>query len=364
MMSRATRFAPGSDVHADRPTNATTAATATVRVRHFEGPDSDMRFAFTTDKGYCQYSSMPLNDEARTLLELVERIGAPPFEQLSPVEARAARADMAPPVLDPCHSTESVDAGGVPARLYRPHPPGAEPTGLLVYFHGGGWVIGDLESHDNVCHALCARSGHAVLSIDYRLAPEDPFPAGLDDCIAATRWAHEHAESIDCDPDRIAVGGDSAGANFAAVIANLAPVPLAFQLLVYPVTDARINTASYEENASGYFLTKTGMEWFVEHYLAGDDGTPDDPRVSPLVADDDALRAGPPALVITAGFDPLRDEGVAYADRLGTLGVRTSHVHYPGQFHGFFSLAHMLGDARAAHALVAQALADALAPPT
>lgn len=307
---------------------------------------------------------MPLNAEARTLLELVERIGAPPFETLSPAEARAARAEQKPPILDPCHSTEDIDAGGITARLYRPHPAGGSVTGLLVYFHGGGWVIGDLESHDNVCHALCSRSGHTVLSVDYRLAPEHPFPAGLDDCIAVTRWSHENAASLGVDPDRLAVGGDSAGANFAAVIANLGLVPLVHQLLVYPVTDARINTASYDENATGYFLTKAGMEWFVENYLAGDDGAPDDPQVSPLLADDAALSAGPPALVITAGFDPLRDEGMAYADRLGSLGVRTSHVHYPGQFHGFFSLAHMLADSRAAHALAAQALTDALAPTT
>jgi acetyl esterase len=361
MMSRATRLGPGSDVHAESPTSATTAATAAARKRRFEGPVSVMLFAFTTEKGYCQYSTMPLNDEARTLLELVEQIGAPPFETLAPAEARAARADMAPPVLEPCHSTQSVDADGVPGRLYRPAAPSGEPTGLLVYFHGGGWVIGDLDSHDNVCHALCSRSGHAVLSVDYRLAPEHPFPAGLDDCIQATRWAHANAGALGVDPNRIAVGGDSAGANFAAVICHLAPVPLVFQLLVYPVTDARINTASYDENATGYFLTKTAMQWFVDHYLAGDDGAPDDPRVSPLLADDDTLAAGPPALVITAGYDPLRDEGAAYADRLGGLGVPTSHVHYPGQFHGFFSLAHMLADARAAHALTARMLADALA---
>lgn len=322
-----------------------------------------MQFAFTTEKGYCQYSAMPLNAEARTLLELIARVGAPAFETLAPAEARAARADMAPPVLAPCHSTEDIDAGGIAARLYRPHAPGGEVTGLLVYFHGGGWVIGDLESHDNVCHALCSGSGHAVLSIDYRLAPEHPFPAGLDDCLAATRWAHENAPLLGCDPDRIAVGGDSAGANFAAVAANVAVVPLAFQLLVYPVTDARINTASYDENATGYFLTKSGMQWFVDHYLSGADGSPDDPRVSPLLASNDELASGPPALVITAGFDPLRDEGIAYADRLGELGVRTSHVHYAGQFHGFFSLAHMLADARGAHAMAAHMLAEALTLP-
>lgn len=319
-----------------------------------------MTFAFTGSPGYCQDDPMPLNAEARTLLELMEQIGAPSLDSMPPTEARAARAELAPPVLDPCHETADIDAGGVPARLYRPEP-GNEPTGLLIWFHGGGWVLGDIESHDNICNTLCRRSGHAVLSVGYRLAPEDPFPAGLVDCIEATRWAHDHAASLGIDANRIAVGGDSAGANFAAVVAQLQPAPLAFQLLVYPVTDARMGTNSYVENTEGHFLTTAAMRWFVDHYLAGDSGSADDPRVSPLLASDDALAASPPALVITAGFDPLRDEGIAYADRLTSLGVVTSHVHYPGQIHGFFSLPHMLGEARSAQALAAQALADALA---
>ena len=306
---------------------------------------------------------MPLHAEARSLLDLMEQQGAPPFEQLSPAEARAAREALAPPVLDPCHSTEEVDAGGVPARLYRPAPTGDSPTGLLVYFHGGGWVLGNLESHDNVCHSLCTGSGHAVLSVDYRLAPETPFPGGLDDCVTATRWAHEHAAELGVDPDRVAVGGDSAGANIAAVISLDPPVPLAFQLLVYPVTDVGFDTASYDENGEGYFLTTAAMRWFTDHYLSGDEGDRSDPRVAPLRASDEALRHSPPTLVVTAGYDPLRDEGAAYADRLGEVGVVTSHVHFPGQFHGFFSLAHMLADGRSAHALAARALSDALAPP-
>jgi acetyl esterase len=320
-----------------------------------------VRFAFTTSKGYCQYSGMPLNAEARTLLDLLEQLGAPPFETLDPVEARAARADMAPPILDSCFETLDLNAGGVPARLYRPEPSDEIP-GLLVYFHGGGWVIGDLQSHDNVCHALCVGSGHAVLSVDYRLAPEAPFPAGLDDCIEATTWAHAHAQELRIDPDRIAVGGDSAGANLAAALCHGAPVPIRFQLLVYPVTDAHTDSASYEENREGYFLTKAAMEWFIDHYLAGNHASRDDPRVSPLLASDEAFAACPPALVITAGFDPLRDEGIAYAERLAAAGVTTSHVHFPGEIHGFFSLPHMLGEARSAHALAARALADALAP--
>ncbi len=302
---------------------------------------------------------MPLSIEARQLLDLVAEAGAPPFEESTPEEAREMRKALAPPVLEPCHATRDLDAGGVPARLYSPPTSDGRP-GLLVYFHGGGWVVGDLESHDNVCHALCSRSGHAVLSIDYRLAPEHPFPAGLGDCIQATRWAHAHATDLGVDADRIAVGGDSAGANYAAVVCHVAPIPLRFQLLVYPVTDLRMSTASYEENAEGYFLTSAGMRWFVDHYLSGEQGSPDDPRVSPLLASDEALDAGPPAMVITAGFDPLRDEGVAYADRLTELGVPTSHLHYPDQFHAFFSMSHMLGDARGAMAAAAQALRDHL----
>ncbi len=305
---------------------------------------------------------MPLAAEARRLLDLIAEAGAPPFEESTPEEARAMRAELAPPVLEPCHSTRAIDAGGIAARLYSPPPAddGSSP-GLLVYFHGGGWVVGDLESHDNVCHALCSRSGQAVLSVAYRLAPEHPFPAGLEDCVAATRWAHAHAAELGVDPDRLAIGGDSAGANLAAAVAHAPPAPLRFQLLVYPVADARMATASYEENAEGYFLTAAGMRWFTDHYLSGAEGSVDDPRVSPVLATDADLGAGPPALVLTAGFDPLRDEGVVYADRLAAAGVSVSHLHFPGQIHGFFSMAHMLSDARTALAAVAEALADALA---
>ncbi len=304
---------------------------------------------------------MPLNAEARTLLDLMEAVGAPPLDSLPPEAARAARAALAPPVLEACHETVDLEAGGVPARLYRPTPSEATP-GILLWFHGGGWVLGDLESHDNICHSLARRSGHAVLSVGYRLAPEAPFPAGLGDCIQAARWAHAHADDLGVDPDRIGIGGDSAGANLAAVVCHTAPAPFVFQLLVYPVTDARMETSSYTENGEGLFLTATSMQWFVDHYLSGGKGSPVDPRVPPLLAADDVLAAGPPTLVITVGFDPLRDEGIAYAERLAELGVVTSHVHFPGQIHGFFSMAHQLGDARSAIALAAQAVSDALEP--
>lgn len=310
-------------------------------------------------KGYCQHVGMPLNLEAQTLLEYMASIDAPPLDSQDPVTARADRAALAPEPTEDCHEIRDLDAGGVAARLYSPAPNGSLP-GLLVFFHGGGWVIGDLDSHDNVCRALTNRSSHKVLSIDYRLAPEAPFPAGLDDCASSTRWAHEHAHELGIDPDRIAVGGDSAGANLAAAVCHIEPAPIMFQLLVYPVTDCRMNTDSYVENAEGYFLTASSMAWFIDHYLSGDEGSVEDPRVSPLLASDDVLAASPPAMVITAGFDPLRDEGIAYADRMAELGVKVSHVHFAGQFHAFFSLPHVLGDATAAHALAAEALAQAL----
>ncbi|MCU1399746.1 MAG: esterase [Acidimicrobiales bacterium] len=300
---------------------------------------------------------MPLHPQADRLIAAMAVFGKP-IPECTVEEARAQRAARPRPDPEAVHEVRELDAGGVPARLYRPSP--SDGLGLLVYFHGGGWVIGDLESHDNVCRALANRSGHAVLSIDYRLAPEHPFPAGLGDAINATRWAHANAADLGCDPDRLAIGGDSAGGNFSAVVANLGAVPLRFQVLVYPVTDARCSSPSYSTNGEGYFLTRASMDWFVEHYLSGGSGAIDDPRVSPLLADDAALRANPPTLVITAEFDPLRDEGDQYAARLAALGVPVSHVRFGGMFHGFFSLGEFLDDGRTAVALAAEALKIAL----
>ena len=301
---------------------------------------------------------MPLHPQAVSLLELMASIGDPPIEDSTPDQARAARAARQRPSTEPIHAVRDLDAGGIAARLYRPND--RDDLGLLVYFHGGGWVIGDLDSHDNVCRVLANGSGHAVLSVDYRLAPEHPFPAPLEDALTATRWAHANAAALGCRADRVAVGGDSAGANLAAVVAQLAPVPLVHQLLVYPVTDCTRTHASYTENATGYFLTTAGMGWFIHHYLSGGGGSPTDPRVSPHFAADHVLAATPPALVITAEFDPLRDEGDAYAARLAALGVPTSHVRFAGMFHGFFSLAEFVDDGKAANALAAAAVGATL----
>ena len=299
---------------------------------------------------------MPLHPQALALLDLMAAIGDPPMEEMSAAEARASRKARQLPSTAPIHEVRDIDADGIPTRLYRPND--RTDLGLLVYFHGGGWVIGDLDSHDAVCRALANGSGHAVLSVDYRLAPEHPFPAPLEDAVTATRWAHAHAAELGCRADRIAVGGDSAGGNLAAVVAQLAPVPLVYQLLVYPVTDLTCAQPSYEENATGYFLTKAAMRWFIDHYIGEADAK--DPRISPLFAADHVLAATPPALVITAEFDPLRDEGDAYATRLAALGVPTSHVRFGGMFHAFFSLGDFVDDGRAANALAAAALGATL----
>lgn len=301
---------------------------------------------------------MPLHPQAEALLAFIESLGDPPIETSTPEAVRAARkARLRPPTIS-VNEIRDVDAGGVPARLYRPDD--RRDLGLLVYFHGGGWVLGDLDTHDNVARALAVDSGHAVLSVDYRLAPEHPFPAPLDDAVTATRWAHANAGTLGCDPDRLAIAGDSAGANLAAVVTQRETVPLRFQLLVYPVTDARCNTASYEEFRDGPFLTAAGMQWFIGHYLSGGEGSADDVRVSPLLADDAALAVSPPTFVITAETDVLRDEGEAYAARLESVGVSTTLTRYGGMFHGFFSFWDVLDTGRGAVSHAAAAVAAAL----
>jgi acetyl esterase len=299
-----------------------------------------------------------LHPQARVVLDALAALDEPPLEEDTPEVARERRLSRLRPPTEEIHESRDLLAGAVPARLYRPS--GAEGLGLLVYFHGGGWVLGNLDTHDNTCRGLANASGHAVLSIDYRLAPEHPFPAGLQDCVEATRWAAANAGGLGCDATMLAVGGDSAGGNYAAIVSQLAPVPLAFQLLVYPATDARCDTPSVHENADGYFLTLAGMKWFYGHYLSGPSGDVDDPRVSPLLADDAALRNSPPTLVITAGFDPLRDEGEAYAARLAAIGVATTLTRYAGMFHGFFSLGDLIDDGQGAIAQAGRQLALAL----
>ncbi len=205
-------------------------------------------------------------------------LGEPPLEACSAAQAREIRAKRLRAPTEPIHHTRDLDADGVPVRLYRPNDD--NDLGLLIFLHGGGWVIGSLDSHDNVCRILANSSGQAVLSVDYRLAPEHQFPAPLEDAVTATRWAHANAASLGCSPDRLGIAGDSAGANLAIVVGHLAPVPLRYQLLVYPATDLTCSFPSIAENADGPQLTAAGLRWFINHYLGGTPTSPTDARAS------------------------------------------------------------------------------------
>ena len=235
-------------------------------------------------------------------------------------------------------------AGQIPARHYRPVT--AKPTPLLVFFHGGGWTIGDLDTHDALCRLTCRDADVHVLSVDYRLAPEHRAPAAVEDAYAAFRWAHEHAADLGAIPDKVAVGGDSAGGNLAAVVSQLArddratqdptgPLPV-LQWLIYPRTDFTAKTRSLSLFAEGFLLTKADMDWFEAGYLGGSGIEPTDPRVSPLLAD--TLSGLPPALIVTAGFDPLRDEGDRYAAALRDAGTPVDLRSIGSLTHGFANL--------------------------
>ena len=309
---------------------------------------------------------MPLDPEAKMLLEQMTTV-VRPFDELSVEEARAAIATLSAAagegeaVARVENRTVPGPRGEIPVRVYTPE--GRAPFPVLVYFHGGGWVIGNLETHDGVCRHLANAAGAVVASVDYRLAPEHPFPASGEDAYAATRWVAANAGAIGGDARRIAVGGDSAGGNLAAVVSLMARdrggPPLVFQLLVYPVTDTpSANTASYRENAEGYFLTAKMMHWFWNHYC-GKNPDLSDPYLCPLRARE--LKRLPPALVITAEFDPLRDEGEAYAARLRETGNQADLKRYSGMIHGFFGMGPLLTKAREATNEAASALRAAFA---
>jgi len=289
---------------------------------------------------------MALHPQTAALLVVMEQFNAPALETQEPTVARAGMEMMTAPSTVELNEIREVNADGVAGRLYRPND--RKDLGLLVFYHGGGWVLGSMNTHDDVCRKLALAMGHAVLSVDYRLAPEFAFPEPLNDCIVALRWAHANAAQLGIDATRIAVGGDSAGGNLAAVVANLQPVPLKFQMLIYPVTDATRSSQSYKDNGEGYRLTAAGMKWFCDHYVSGSIGTPTDPRVSPLFADATTLASAPPAIVITAEYDPLRDEGEQYAHRLIEAGVACSLTRYYGQVHGFFSMSQYVDDGASA----------------
>jgi acetyl esterase len=232
-------------------------------------------------------------------------------------------------------------------RSYRPVPDEVLPA--LVFFHGGGWTIGDLDTHDGVCRQLAVGARCAVFSVDYRLAPEHPFPAAVEDCFFATKFVFDHAQELKVDRSRLAVGGDSAGGNLAAVVALMARdqggPPLAYQLLIYPATDQRCQMPSHERNGEGYLLTREGIRFFRAAYLP-DEKDRTDWRASPLLAADHARL--PPAFVLTAGYDPLVDEGRAYAERLAQAGAETSYREYPDMVHGFVLFGGVVDTANAA----------------
>jgi len=246
-------------------------------------------------------------------------------------------------------------------RAYQPRdraPGAALPA--LVYLHGGGWTIGDLDTHDVLCRSLCNESGMVVVSVDYRLAPEHPFPAAFDDALAAFLWVAQQAAILGVDDQRLAIGGDSAGGNLAAAVSlalrGQAVCP-AYQLLIYPATDMRRVAPSHTSNGQGYLLTADTMTWFADHYVpAQSDHT--DWRASPLLAP--SLAGAAPALVLTAGFDPLRDEGLQYADALSSAGVPTEYICFERQIHGFITMGKVLREANTAVTLCASALRRAL----
>ena len=293
---------------------------------------------------------MKLDEEAAMVLELMRKAGRPSLDTLDPKAARAQADGLAEKSEIDAPEVARVVDGALPGpggqigyRRYWPKGATAKTLPTLIYYHGGGFVIGTLETHDSSCRLLANVSLCQVIAIDYRLAPEHPFPAPVDDAAAAFRHIAANAAQFDTEADRIAVGGDSAGGNLAAVVCQTqrdagGPMP-SFQLLIYPATDNRNESESRRTLGDDYFLTTSLMKWFFDHYAPdGVDRT--DPRVSPLFARDFA--GLPPALVITAGFDPLRDEGKEYADRLMRAGVKVSHTNYPGSIHGFFSMTRFL----------------------
>jgi len=311
-----------------------------------------------------------LHSQARRLLDLIAQSGIPPTHTLAPVDARRfylERRRLTQPDAPEAAEVRALSADGphgpIPLRLYRPAGAAAGALPVLVYYHGGGWVIGDLDSHDVLCRQLANGSGCVVVSVDYRMGPEHRFPAAVDDCIAATRWVNRNATALGVDATRLAVGGDSAGGNLAAVVAIAArdtgDLPIAFQLLIYPATDQRRIAPSHTTNAQGYLLTADSMRYYHDHYI--DDPKHDlDWRASPLLAEDLSRLA--PSLVLVAGYDPLRDEGVQYAQRLSESGSRATLVSFERQIHGFVTMGRVLDEANEAVAMCADALRRALRP--
>lgn len=307
-----------------------------------------------------------LDPQAAALIALMAQRQIPPTHTLTPADARRMYLERRffsqpePPAVAEVRALKS--AGGVPLRLYRPAgSDAAAQLPVLVYFHGGGWTMGDLDTHDVLCRQLCNGAGVAVVSVDYRMGPEHRFPAAVDDCVEATRWVRSQSAALGIDPQCVAVGGDSAGGNLAAVVSlalrDAGDPPLAFQLLIYPATDMRCTAPSHTRNAQGYVLTADTIAYFRGHYMPDSAQWPDW-RASPLLAADHSRL--PPALVLTAGYDPLVDEGRAYADKLTAAGTPCQYVCFERQIHGFVPMSRLLDEARTAVALCCAVLKESL----
>jgi acetyl esterase len=312
---------------------------------------------------------MPIHPQAQAVLDALAKLALPPPQQVGAVQARInfkqSRKAYLPAPEEVAAATDHTVAGpggAIAVRLYRPKGSSAQARlPVLIYFHGGGWVLGDIETHDPLCRQLANRAGCAVLSVDYRLAPEHKFPAAVEDALAATRFVAANGAQWGLDPARIAAGGDSAGGNLAAVVAHTlrdAGGPkLKLQLMLYPATDFAMDTPSHREFASGYMLTRERMDYFMDCYLRNAHDAADW-RASPLRCDNFLHLA--PAHVITASHDPLRDEGKAYADKLNAAGGSATYRCYDGMIHGFMTMSGALDVARAAIDDAAQVLKRAL----
>lgn len=305
---------------------------------------------------------MPVNEQARAVLDLM---GEQPLNPRAMSIAELREMTNMPPTGMPAvgkveNRTLELNEVHIPVRIYYPGTPG--PHRLMVYFHGGGWVICNLDTHDGTCRSLCNETDSVVVSVDYRLSPEAKFPQPLEDCYHATQWAVENAASLNADASKLIVAGDSAGGNLSAAVTlmardrakngDLAPA-IACHVAIYPVTHHNFGTESYSQNATGLYLESDTMRWFWEQYLSNDaDGQ--HVYASPLLAD---LAGLPPTLVITAEYDPLRDEGEAFAEKLKAAGVETELIRYDGQIHGFIGMADMIDDGAAALKAIGQYVA-------
>ena len=308
-----------------------------------------------------------LDPQAQALMQLMVEKGVPPVNTMTPVQARESYRSRraftqpdAPEVYQVADQVIESNGVNVPVRVYHPHTAQTQKSlPALVYIHGGGWTIGDLDTHDVLCRSLCLQAGVVVVSVDYRMGPEHKFPAAYDDTVAAFNWTVANASALGVDAKRIAIGGDSAGGNLSAAACiglrdqkGLSVQP-AFQLLIYPATIMWQDTPSYHANGQGYMLTKDSIAYYTDNYLRNRDDAKDW-RASPQWA---STHAGlPPAFVMTAGFDPLRDEGLMYADALSKAGVSCQYICFERQIHGFITMGRVMQEANTAVSLCAQVL--------